>query len=183
MKGNKDPSEYDPSGIVVLSICYIKNYHVCEGRAWGLQGYENLKVCKNNIMKGNATHHGSSGKYYSFGNKANYAIVQKSSVAQYVCKPFKNDERKKKSKVQSISYEELCAHELCAGVQSLSNMIPNIRSLIAPVLTVAYYQQESMGDINIIRTFLHSNVDYGILLYVLMLRQLSFILRMNTPIH
>ena len=27
-------------------------------------------------------------------------------------------------------------------------MIPNIRSLIAPVLTVAYYQQASKGDIN-----------------------------------
>ena len=98
-EGNMGYAEYDPSGIVILSICYINNHNDPEGRTWGREDYDKLKRCKENIINENSTHHGSSGKYYSFGNKANYAIIEKSSVSQYVSKPYKNDGRNTKSKV------------------------------------------------------------------------------------
>ena len=62
---------------------------------WGIDEANFLKKCKQNIIKGNSSHFGSTGKYYSFGNRANYALIDNSSVTQYVSKKFKSDVKTK----------------------------------------------------------------------------------------
>ena len=44
----------------------------------------NEKHSKIIFIVGNATHFGSEGMYYSYGNKGNYDIVNNSSVGTYV---------------------------------------------------------------------------------------------------
>ena len=52
-----------------------------------------VKECKTNIIKGNSSHHGSSGNYFSFGNRANYGVINTSSITQYIPKKYRSVNR------------------------------------------------------------------------------------------
>ena len=73
---------------------------------WGAKEGKILKGCKPNIIQGSASHFGSSGKYYSFGARANYGRIEKSTLTQYVTKKFKSTERSLISKIDAHYMEK-----------------------------------------------------------------------------
>ena len=61
-----------------------------------------IRSHKSNTIKGSSKHHNSTGKYYSYGNKANFVIIDMSSISQYSEK-----QRSLKSKMEGIRLEDL----------------------------------------------------------------------------
>ena len=68
---------------------------------WGKMKSLMLQMCKRNVINVAFSRHGSAGKYYCYGNKANYRIIEKSSVTRYFHKKFY------KEKLNSLSIEKL----------------------------------------------------------------------------
>ena len=99
---------------------------------------------KSNIIKGESKHHGSTGNYYSYGNKANYDMVELSSVAQY-----KQKKCIKMARYKGSCIEELSQMEMQCGIKQLSQHIPILPTLISPIISTAYFMQKSIGNINI----------------------------------
>ena len=79
-------------------------------------------------------HHGSTGYYYSFGNRGDYNTVDDCSVTTYVSKGNKDD---------AIRMEKLCAAVLKDAIDNLSRLVRKLKDMISPVLSAAYtYQTE-----------------------------------------
>ena len=72
---------YHPSGIVILMFCKLQNTKQQKGYKWGLHQANCCKATKENIMDSQSSHHGSTGSYYSVGNRGNYGMNDGSSVA------------------------------------------------------------------------------------------------------
>ena len=85
--------------------------------------------CKSSAISSHNKHHGSTGDYFSFGNKIRYNTVDFSSVWQYSTKPHLKIEQKGKC----VIIEELIARELKEGIESLGKCIPLLKEYIAPV--------------------------------------------------
>ena len=100
-------------------------------------------------MGGSASHFGSEGKYYSFGNKGNYGMKNNSSVGQYTNRQYKDAAKMSMSNTNAIGLEEMVARELEAGIEGIAKIAPNIRKLIAPLINAAYRDQLNKGDINL----------------------------------
>jgi hypothetical protein len=130
----------DSSNVVVLLACVLK-IPSSENKVWCHDDFSHVKKCKPNIIQ-SCNHHNSTGYYASFGNKGSYDKATFSSVGQYCTK--------KKSKLsdqitvnqQATMYEQYCADEISRSVNALSSYLPNIRSIVAPVLQVAFEQQQ-----------------------------------------
>ena len=106
---NRGLCTYKPSVMVVLCISQVCSDGRSTGRCWGSNDYTMVNSCKENIIKGHSTHHGSSGKYYSFVNKSNFTITDNSSISQYVTKPSTNSEKRRKDIENSNILEDMCA--------------------------------------------------------------------------
>ena len=78
--GNVDD---EASGYIVLCLCQIRKQTNISEYIWGNYKVKLLHSAKRNIITGHSTHYGSKGKYYSFGNRANYAMVDNSTITQY----------------------------------------------------------------------------------------------------
>ena len=118
-------------------------------------------------MGGSASHFGSEGKYYSFGNKGNYGMKNNSSVGQYTNRQYKDAAKMSMSNTNAIGLEEMVARELEAGIEGIAKIAPNIRKLIAPLINAAYRDQLNKGDINLKKVH-HLTQDYGNPIYLLM---------------
>lgn len=111
---------------------------------------ETIAKTKNNITKkGAANHHNSTGKYYSFGNKGAYKIVNNSSVGQYSNKNITARKYKELLKDAAKDAEQLCACHLLDSVLSTQKHIRNMSKLIQPVLSTAYKIQDEIGSVNL----------------------------------
>ena len=110
-------------------------------------------------MKGHSSPFGSVGNYFSFGNRANYGIVNNSSVTQYVCKKYSAANSTIAAKTDSEYLEAMSSRELDNGITNLCKVIPTLRYYISPTLSVAHNLQQEIGDCNI-RKMKHS--DTGI---------------------
>ena len=146
---NRNDGKYKPSGVVVLCVITLNCQQQKTDWNWGKQHYDLVRKCKNDLMGGSASHYGSEGKYYSFGNKGNYGMKDNSSVGQYTNRQYKDSSKMLMSNVNAIGLEEMVARELEAGIEGISKITPNIRKLIAPVINVAYREQLKKGDINL----------------------------------
>ena len=74
------------SGMILLCLAkYISQVRSTMYK-WGKKESLLLKMCKRDVMNVTNSHHGSTGKYYSFGNRAKYRIMEQSSVTQYIHK-------------------------------------------------------------------------------------------------
>ena len=133
-----DVTAYKPSGIVVLCLMKLEREQIHSQYLWGPNDAINVKKCKTNIITGHSTHFGSTGKYYSFGNRANYGMIDKSSITQFVHKKYKKLSSNITAEQQSQVMEELLANDLNNGVMSLVSMLPNLKQYIAPSLNVAF---------------------------------------------
>ena len=94
-----------------------------------------IKRCKPNILGGKKKkHNGSTGHYYSFGNRGDYKTVDGCSVTTYVSKGNKDD---------AIIMENLCAAVLKDAIDNLSRLVRNFKDMKSHVLSAAYnYQNE-----------------------------------------
>ncbi len=72
--------EYKGSGYVILFLGRLQRQTGISKYLWGKGKTSVVRDCKSNIIKGNLSHHGSSGNYFSFGNRANYGLMNKSSI-------------------------------------------------------------------------------------------------------
>ena len=74
---------------MLLAVCQLRE--VKKMPIWCKNDVDQLKKCKPNITNGVSgyTHCESSGKYYSFGNRANFRVKNGQSLTQYVCKTSK----------------------------------------------------------------------------------------------
>ena len=144
-----DVTAYKPSGIVVLCLMKLEREQIHSQYLWGLNDAVNIKKCKTNIITGHSTHFGSTGKYYSFGNRANYGMIDKSSITQYVLKKYNKLSSMITAEQQSQVMEELLANDLYNGVMSLVSIVPNLKQYIAPSLNIAFQLQQNIGDCNL----------------------------------
>ena len=84
LSGKKKQKSIEMSGKLVLFIAVEPrgSTQTCVNKIWNKDDFIMARKCKPNIME-SFNHHGSIGYYCSFGNKANYGIVDKSSVGVY----------------------------------------------------------------------------------------------------
>ena len=79
-------SNYQISGYLVLFLGRLQRENGVSEYVWRKDEINEVKECKSNIIKGNSSHHGSSGEYYSFGNRANYGVINTFSITRYTPK-------------------------------------------------------------------------------------------------
>ena len=144
--------KYEASGVVVLCICVLNKQRSNTGWAWGKKHHSMISQSKSNLMGGSASHFGSEGKYYSYGNKGNYGMIGTSSVGQYANRKYKDRLKMDKSIINASVIEEMASKELGAGIDGVARIIPNIRKLIAHVINVANKVQDRDEDINLHKT-------------------------------
>ena len=82
-QNHHNQSKYDPSGIVLLLLRVNNKNTVDENKGWGQEDVGKLKLCKSNTIKKSTQHFNSSGYIGSFGNRANYGMIDNSSVNIY----------------------------------------------------------------------------------------------------
>lgn len=136
-----------PSGVVVLMACTVKAIPK-SNRNWNLEDYSRLKKCKPNILT-SSNHHNSSGFYASFGNKGSFEKIVTSSVGQYTSKKSTSYEKQLIINKEATLYERYTADEISRSINDLKSFIPNVKSIISPVIDTCFHLQASIKDINI----------------------------------
>ena len=138
----------NPSNIVVLLACIFKESSK-KNKVWIGDDFSRLKKCKPNILQSSA-HHGSTGYYASFGNKGSFDKAVSTSIGQYTCKKKESVSKQLVVNKEATLYEQWCADELGRSVKDLSTIIPNIASILSPVVQVAFDTQLIDGkDLNL----------------------------------
>lgn len=96
-----------------------------------------INSSKNNVINANNGHFRSEGYYFLYGKEGNFDIMNGSSVSQYVNRKFTTEACSTKATFDSKLIEEMAAHGIGIGIgiNSLCKPTPNMRSLIAPILT------------------------------------------------
>lgn len=107
IKDAKESTKYNPSGMIFLCTCSSKQQGNATSTCFGMQLYSTLRPCKNIIITGHCNHFGSRRHYYHFGNKCNYAKVDKSTVGQCASKQYLNEFKTKEANVTTASIEKL----------------------------------------------------------------------------
>ena len=83
-EGNdKNDKQYQPSGIVLLMLAKWGRELTKLSYLRRVDDISNLKRCKTNIIIARTSHYGSTGLYYSYGNRDNYGMINNSLVTQY----------------------------------------------------------------------------------------------------
>ena len=108
-----------------------------------------LKQCKTNICKGKTSHFNSKGYYASFGNKANYAIIDNSSISQYSTKKSSNKLKQVLVNDSAHLFEYLSASEIDRSIISFARYLRKIPELLSPVVNEAFNSQNQWGNINL----------------------------------
>ena len=136
-----------PSDIVVLLAC-VDRPVTSKNKEWCIDDFKRLKKCKPNILQ-SSDHHKSTGYYASFGNKGSFMKSTHSSVGQYCSKKQSTLEKQLIINSETEIYERSCADEIERSVKDLNIFVPNIRSILAPVLDTTFYIQTDFKDINL----------------------------------
>ena len=109
-----------------------------------------MKQSKSDLIGGNATYFSSEGMYYSYGNKGNYDMVNNSSVVKYPNRSYvKNPLKTELSHFNAVMMEEMVSNELSAGLIGMFRIIPNIRTLITPIMNTTFSLQEEKIDVDL----------------------------------
>ena len=121
-----DDTRYKPSEIVVLCLAKLEREDITSWYSWGNKDVINVKKWKSNIITGHSSHFGSTGNYYSYGNRANYGLIGKSSLTQFVHKKFKSKSKALQAGMNAGVLGTLCDDDLNKGVLTLVNILPNL---------------------------------------------------------
>ena len=142
-----DNNKQKGSGYLVLLLSTINEPKHEKHFVWTANQVKDLKHCKKNICTAQNAHHGSKGYYASFGMKANYAIVNQSSLAKYTVINNKNLKLQKEIILKAEYLENLLAEELLTSTLSFKKYLRNITDLLSPVINEAFECQKDWGNI------------------------------------
>ena len=78
--------KHNPSHYLVWLVAKSKNKKLNECMMWSNKHYNTVIGCKKTMVTTENCHFGLKGQYFSFGNKAQYATLNKSTVGQYAVK-------------------------------------------------------------------------------------------------
>ena len=120
-KGRKHKRQ-NGSGYAVAFFGLIRGGTDDAGLIWNRSHITALKKCKPNICKSKHAHFGSNGYYASFGNKADYKIVDHSSVSQYTSKKKTNKKVQTYIERDTRNLECLLARELDSATSSFQGI-------------------------------------------------------------
>jgi hypothetical protein len=137
----------DPSGYVIVLLIKMKPISD-DFKKWNDDDFKRIKSCKPNIIQ-SSSHHQSSGYYASFGNKGSFEKAVSSSVGQYTCKKSSSLTKQLQINNEATYYERVTSLEIKRAVDSFATVIPTIRSVISPVIEVAFDMQENKSDLNL----------------------------------
>ena len=98
--------------MVVLALTKLQQETNVPQFQWGKDHVRILKTCKFNVIKGNSSHFGSSGEYFSLGDISNYGMVDLSSVAPYVLKMYNSKDKTDRTIVNAKVMEYMSCKEL-----------------------------------------------------------------------
>ena len=91
--------------------------------SWGKQQVTMLKQCKENVIHGHSSYFGSTGCYYSFGNRSSYGMIDKSTITQYTNKKHKGKKIGKVktylSQVDALYMESIASKQLNHSIKSV----------------------------------------------------------------
>ena len=140
---------FDNNGTVLLYYAILPKKSKKHNMQFDYDFAKNIKKVKNSTIKKGADHNGSTGLYYSFGNKGSYEMVNNSSVGQYSTKVIKNEKKNIEFNMWCSSADDLIAEHMNNSVHALKSYIRNIPRLISPVIDTAYEMQQDHGDVNL----------------------------------
>ena len=146
--------KFYPSGKILLYMIKLSNTKdpdKSDDWLWRDSLLPRIKKCKNSlcIKGGKYNHFNSQGYIAAFGNKALFAQSPvNSTVSQYVSRNGKNETAASSIKNEAHVFESLVSDEVEAAVDKFSKYFPNIKSMIAPILNVAFEKQVATGDVN-----------------------------------
>ena len=143
--------EQNGSGFVVLLFALLNDVGKEDTTIWTNENVDDVKACKKNICTGRSSHFESKGYYASFGMKANYGIVNKSSLAEYAVKKTKCEYKQHVIKQKATEIEMLCALEFKKSTASFGRYLRNITELLSPVVDEAYACQDDWGNIGLVK--------------------------------
>ena len=146
---NDTENHRNGSGYLILFFGRLQRQTGISKYVWGGDKLNIVKECKTNVIKGNSSHHGSSGNYFSFGNRANYGKINNSSITQYVPKKYMSVNQSIISMHDAELMEKIVGRELELSIMYLSKLIPKLNLYIAPVISVANEIQHDIGNCNI----------------------------------
>ena len=145
LTGSTNPEE-NSSGIVILMMTVLpKDDKHYEKDKWDRDMLRVISRCKNNVLR-TYNHHGTSGKCFSFGNKPNYGNVNGFSVNIYSTK--KSDDVSKQRSINSnVDFiKNNFANLINERVHLFSKIIPEVNSLLSPILDLAYKMQQRIDQ-------------------------------------
>ena len=157
-RSNNESSSNQSSGVLLLMIAKWDRNSVKSSYSWDTKDVTMLKRCKNNIITARTSHFGSTGLYFSFGNRGNFGMINNSSVTQYAHKKHRDDLKTHKLSRHANNFDMLSALDMKQGVSSLASLIPTLKEHIAPMLNVIHNLQSHSFDLNMKRTSLS---DHG----------------------
>ena len=134
------------SGIILLGILSLQKSHTGK-TVWNATHHEIMSKHKSTVITSDKKHHGSLGKYYSYGNKANFGQKNLSSIGQYASKKTNLD-----SHLHGLCIEELSQNEMEISVEQLSKHLPLLKKLLSPIVSMANKIQSTVGSINLKQT-------------------------------
>lgn len=114
---------------------------------WTKHHFDKVNKCKRSVITKSNKHHGSTGHYFSFGNKAAYRKCNNSSVSQYAVRNTATFTQE----CDAVIIEDIMCKELQQGIECLNAIKPSmsIKNSVAPVLKIADKLQSSIGDIKL----------------------------------
>ena len=74
---------YKSSGKLLLCLCELTRDKHTSGYGWGTKYTKVLKKIKMNIIQDRSFHLVLTGDYYAFRNRANYGLINHSSITQF----------------------------------------------------------------------------------------------------
>ena len=149
-KKNKLDRDEMGSGIVLLFLAILPQVVSKHNPPIQPDLFNILQETKSNIMKrGGANHCNSTGYYYSFGNKGSYERVGNCSVGQYASKKSTSVEKTKRIGDNAVMLEKLCASHIKESVLAMENLLPNLSTLISPVVDTAFDMQVKHGPVGL----------------------------------
>ena len=155
---------YKPSGYVLLVFAVLDTKNK-GGMCWENKHIQMCYQSKANTITETTKHFRSTGSSYSFGNRANYGMINGSSITQYARKKYVNHTSNQISLLSSAEIEVMCANEIRRAIDSLRHYFRNIHLLIAPVISSANKLQKSIGNVNLkeISTSTNGCWEYNVL--------------------
>ena len=140
--------------VLMIGIFYGNKKSSTDANIWDNKFHDIVKRCKKNSLD-SYDHHGSKGFAYSFGNKPLYGNIEGSSVSVYVNKKSKIHSRQLAINESADAVEHTCNQVMNKGISALSNIIPEIKNLLNPIIDAAYHRQTS-SELNLLQKTLSS---------------------------